>query len=117
MKFVQSFWSYPVTYSSCGVTIPAVDADGELRNIVAVEDDKIAVLENKEPYFRKLVDQKKYRVLNHLPESYKASSVLVNEANERAKKAEAELAEMKAKTESTEEDPAAKKAESKGKKK
>lgn len=96
MKYIQSFYQYPVTFSSIGKTVPAKDADGELRNIAEFEDKEIEVLTNKEPLFRDLVNRKKYRVLDHLPNSYRAASTLVNEANERAAKAEAELAALKA---------------------
>ena len=96
MKYVQSFYQYPVTFSSIGKGIPAKNAEGELRNIAELEDKELETLENSEPLFRELVREKKYRVLNKLPESYKAASTLVNEANERAAKAEAELAALKA---------------------
>lgn len=96
MKYIQSFYPYAVTFSAIGKGVPAKDADGELRNIAEFTDEEIEKLQKKEPMFRQLVDQKKYRVLNKLPESYKAASTLVNEANERAAKAEAELAALKA---------------------
>lgn len=97
MKYVQSFYSYPVTFSAIGKGIPAKDADGELRNIAELTDEEVEKLEKQEPLFRALIEQKKYRVLNKLPESYKAPSTQINEANERAAKAEAELAALKAK--------------------
>lgn len=97
MKYVQSFYPYPVIYSSIGKGIPSKDADGELRNIAAFEESEIETLKASEPMFRELLNLKKYRVLDHLPESYKPSATLINEAhaeNERLKK---ELEELKAK--------------------
>lgn len=96
-KFIQSFYQYPVTFSSIERTIPAKDAEGELRNIAEFDEDEIAKLEKQEPFFRDLLNQKKIRILNHLPESYKAPSVLVNEAQDRAAAAEKKLAELEAK--------------------
>lgn len=96
-KFIQSFYQYPVTFSSIEKTIPAKDASGELRNIAEFSDREIEILRDKEPFFRDLENMKKIRVLNHLPESYKAPSILVNEAQDRAAAAEKELAELKAK--------------------
>lgn len=96
MKYIQSFYQYPVTFSSLGKTIPAKDADGELRNIAEFEDEEIEVLRAKEPFFRELENLKKIRVLNHLPESYKPATALVNEANDRAAAAEAKVAELEA---------------------
>lgn len=97
MKYVQSFYPYPVIYSSIGKGIPSKDADGELRNIAAFEEAEIETLKASEPMFRELLNLKKYRILDHLPESYKPSATLINEAhaeNERLKK---ELEELKAK--------------------
>lgn len=96
-KFIQSFYQYPVTFSSIERTIPAKDAEGELRNIAEFDEEEIAKLEKQEPFFRDLLNQKKIRILNHLPESYKAPSVLVNEAQDRAAAAEKKLAELEAK--------------------
>lgn len=95
-KYIQSFYQYPVTFPSIGKTIPAREADGELRNIAEFEEEEVEKLQNQEPFFRELLDQKKIRILNHLPESYRPAAVLVNEANDRAAKAEAELAALKA---------------------
>lgn len=96
-KFIQSFYQYPVTFSSIERTIPAKDAAGDLRNIAEFSEEEIAKLEKQEPFYRDLLNQKKIRVLNHLPESYKAPSVLVNEAQDRAAAAEAKAAELEAK--------------------
>lgn len=96
MKYIQSFYQYPVTFSSIGRTIPAKDAEGELRNIAEFTEEEIEKLQNQEPFFRELMELKKYRILNHLPESYKPAAILVNEANDRAAAAEAELAALKA---------------------
>lgn len=97
MKYIQSFYNYPVTFSSIPITIPCRDADGEMRNICEIEDKDLEKLQNKEPYFRSLLNRKKIRVLNKLPESYKGAAVLVNEANAKAEKAIAEAEALKAK--------------------
>ena len=96
MKYVQSFYQYPVLFSSIGKAIPAKDADGELRNIAEIEDEELETLERSEPMFNALVSEKKYRVLKKLPDSYKPSSQLLNEAREEAEKAKQELAALKA---------------------
>lgn len=96
MKYIQSFYQYPVTFESIGRTVPCKDAEGELRNIAEFSEEEIQILETKEPFFRELVNFKKYRILNHLPESYRSAATLVNEANDRAAAAEAELAALKA---------------------
>lgn len=98
MKYVQSFYQYPVTYSSIGKGIPAKDADGELRNIAAFEDAEIETLKAAEPMFNDLVNMKKYRILDKLPESYKPSATLINEAHEENERLKAELAALKAKS-------------------
>ena len=96
MKYVQSFYQYPVMYSSIRKGVPAKDADGELRNIVELEDKELETLERYEPMFNALVSEKKYRVLNKLPESYKPSSQRLNEAHEETERLKRELAELKA---------------------
>lgn len=96
MKYIQSFYQYPVTFESIGRTVPCKDAEGELRNIAEFSEEELEKLQNQEPFFRELVNMKKLRILNHLPESYRPAAALVNEANERAAAAEAELAALKA---------------------
>lgn len=97
MKYIQSFYGYAVLFSSIGKGVPAKDADGEFRNIAEVSDSEFETLQNSEPLFRQLVNQKKYRVLNKLPESYKPASALVNEARSEAEQAKKENEELKAK--------------------
>lgn len=99
MKYVQSFYPYPVTFSSIEKTVPSKDAEGELRNIAEFTEEEISKLETQEPMFRMLVNQKKYRVLNHLPDSYKPASYLVNEARAAEEAAKAEAAAAKAELE------------------
>ena len=106
MKYLQSFYTYPVTFSSIGKGIPSADADGELRNIAELSEKEIETLERCEPFYRELIAQKKYRVLNKLPESYKPAATQINEAREEAENAraeaeaaKAELEELKAKAE------------------
>lgn len=96
MKYIQSFYQYPVTFSSINKGVPSKDADGELRNIAEFTDEELEKLEKQEPLFRALVNQKKYRVLNKLPESYRPASALVNEAREEAKKEKEENEKLKA---------------------
>ena len=97
MKYVQSFYPYAVIYSSIMKGIPAQNADGELRNIAEVTEAELETLQSRESLFRHLVETKKYRVLNHLPESYKPSAVLVNEARTKASEAEGKNSELLAK--------------------
>lgn len=99
MKYIQSFYQYAVTFSSIGKSVPAKDADGDLRNIAAFEDKEVETLEKSEPMFRQLVEQKKYRVLNKLPESYKPAAILVNEARQAEAEAKAEAEAAKAELE------------------
>lgn len=97
MKYIQSFYQYPVTFSSIGKTIPARTAQGELKNIAEFSEKEIEKLQNAEPFFRELVDKKKIRVLNHLPASYVPPAQRINEANDEAEKLRKELEEAKAK--------------------
>lgn len=103
-KYIQSFYQYPVTFSSIGKGIPAKNADGELGNLVEVTEAELQKLQQSEPMFRALINQKKYRILNRIPESYKPAAQKVNEAQsavvaaeERAAAAEARIAELEAK--------------------
>ena len=106
MKYVQCFYQYPVTFSAIGKTFPAQGAQGELRNLAEVTDKELEKLMNCEPFFRELVDKKKYRVLNHMPESYKTSASRINEANDEIARLKAENEKLKAQ--------AAEKAEDRG---
>jgi len=96
MKYIQSFYQYPVTYSSINKTLPSKDAEGDLRNLAEVTESELEKLEKQEPLFRSLVRTKKYRVLNHMPESYKPAATAINEARAEAEAAKAELAALKA---------------------
>lgn len=97
MKYVQSFYQYPVTFSSIGKTVPARSAQGELKNIAEFSEKEIERLNNCEPKFRELVTKQKYRVLNKLPESYVPAAARVNQANEEAARLRAENEALKAK--------------------
>lgn len=97
MKYVQSFYPYAVVFSSIGKGVPSRNADGELRNIVELSDEEYEKLQNSEPLFRKLLNQKKYRVLNKIPESYRPASTLVNEARAEATSLKSENEELKQK--------------------
>ena len=97
MKYVQSFYQYPVTFSSIGKTVPARSAQGELKNIAEFSEKEVERLYNCEPKFRELVTKQKYRVLNKLPESYVPAAARVNQANEEAARLRAENEALKAK--------------------
>ena len=100
-NYIQSFYEYPVTFSSIGKAIPSKDADGDMRNIVEITDAELEKLKTCEPFFRALVDKKKYRVLNKIPESYKPAAVQINEAKAELEAAKAELEAVKAELEAT----------------
>jgi hypothetical protein len=110
MKYIQSFYQYPVTFSSIGKTLPARSAQGPLKNLMEIEDKELKRLEDCEPFFRELVNAKKIRVLNKMPESYVSSAQRINEANDEIARLKAEnealKKQQKAPAEKTEE-PAA----------
>lgn len=96
-KYIQSYYQYPVTFSSIGKTIPARSAQGELRNVAEFTEKEIDTLKKREPFFRELVDKKKIRVLDHLPSSYVPPAQRINEANDEAEKLRKENEALKAK--------------------
>lgn len=96
MKYIQSFYQYPVTFSSIGKTLPARSAQGPLKNLMEIEDKELKRLEDCEPFFRELVNAKKIRVLNKMPESYVSSAQRINEANEEIERLKAENEALKA---------------------
>ena len=102
MKYIQSFYQYPVTFSSIQKTIPARGAQGDLKNIAEIKESELEILETREPFFRELVNNKKIRVLNHLPESYKSSAIRINEANDEIARLKEENEKLKKLTEKTE---------------
>lgn len=95
--YIQSYYQYPVTFSSIGKTIPARSAQGELRNVAEFTEKEIDTLKKREPFFRELVDKKKIRVLDHLPASYVPPAQRINEANDEAEKLRQENEALKAK--------------------
>lgn len=95
--YIQSYYQYPVTFSSIGKTIPARSAQGELRNCAEFTEKEIDTLKKREPFFRELLDKKKIRVLDHLPSSYVPPAQRINEANDEAEKLRKELEAAKAK--------------------
>ena len=105
MKYIQSFYQYPVTFSSIGKTIPARSAQGPLKNLAEIEDYELERLQNSEPFFRELVSLKKIRVLNHMPESYVSSAQRINEANDEIARLKAENEALKAKAGKTAKEP------------
>ncbi|MBQ1778314.1 MAG: hypothetical protein IIZ93_09190 [Acidaminococcaceae bacterium] len=105
MKYIQSFYQYPVTLSSIGKTIPARSAQGPLKNLMEIEDKELERVENCEPYFRELVNKKKVRVLNHMPEAYVSSAQRINEANDEIARLKAENEALKAKAGKTTKEP------------
>ena len=105
MKYIQSFYQYPVTFSSIGKTLPARSAQGPLKNLMEIEDKELKRLEDCEPYFRELVNAKKIRVLNKMPESYVSSAQRINEANDEIARLKAENEALKAKAGKTTKEP------------
>lgn len=95
-KYIQSFYQYPVTFSSIGRTVPARLAQGDMRNITEVSDKELETLQNSEPLFRELVNGKKYRVLNKIPASYVPASEQINAARSEADKLREENEALKA---------------------
>ena len=112
-KYIQSFYQYPVTFSSIGKTIPAKLAQGELRNLAEVSDREYERLVSAEPKFRELVNLKKYRVLDRIPSGYVPASVQVNNAKAEADKYKAEAEALKAKLAAVEAVKASEKKEGK----
>lgn len=98
-KYIQSFYQYPVTFSSIAKTMPARLASGEMKNLAEVSDAEYEKLQNAEPFFRELVEKKKYRVLNKIPASYVPAAVQVNEAKAEAEALKNENEILKAKLE------------------
>ena len=96
MKYLQSFYQYPVTFSSIGKTIPARSAVGDMKNLAEVTEAELEKLQNREPFFRELVEKKKLRVLTHMPESYKTSAARINEANDEIARLKAENERLRA---------------------
>ena len=96
MKYIQSFYQYPVTFSSIGKTIPARSAQGEMKNIAEVTETELTKLQNSEPFFRELVNKKKVRVLNHIPDSYVPPAQRINQATAEADKFKSENEALKA---------------------
>lgn len=105
MKYIQSFYQYPVTFSSIGKTLPARSAQGPLKNLMEIEDKELKRLEDSEPFFRELVNQKKIRVLNKMPESYVSSAQRINEAQDEIARLKAENEALKAKAGKTTKEP------------
>lgn len=95
MKYIQSFYQYPITFSSVGKTIPAKNAVGEMKNIAEFSEKEIETLENCEPFYRELVKNKKIRVLNHLPSSYVSTSTKLDEASKEVETLKSENEELK----------------------
>lgn len=95
-KYIQSFYQYPVTFSSIGKTVPARLAQGDMRNITEVSDAELEKLQNSEPLFRELVNGRKYRVLNKIPASYVPASEQINAARSEAERLREENEALKA---------------------
>ena len=98
-KYIQSFYQYPVTFSSIGKTIPARSAQGENKNIAEVSDKELETLQNSEPRFRELVRLKHYRVLNTIPKSYVPAAQRITDAESEAAQLKAENEALKARLE------------------
>ena len=87
MKYITSYYRYVMTFSSIGKSFPAKDADGPMKNVMEITDQEYNLLMKREPIFRSLVDTRKYRVTDYLPESAKPDSARINEAKKEAKAA------------------------------
>lgn len=96
MKYIQSFYQYPVTFSSIGKTIAARNAAGEMKNIVEISEKELEKLQNKEPFFRELLNNKKIRILNKVPASYVPAAQQLNAANAEADKYKSENEALRA---------------------
>ena len=107
-KYIQSFYQYPVTFSSIGKTIPARGAQGPMKNLAEVSDAEFMRLQNNEPLFRELVNKQKYRVLNHIPAAYVPPAQQVNEAKAEAEKMRLENEKLRAQLEQKKENSPAK---------
>lgn len=98
-KYIQSFYQYPVTFSSIGKTVPARGAQGPMKNLAEVTDAEFNRLQNSEPLFRELVNKQKYRILNHIPAAYVPAAQQVNEAKAEAEKMREENERLRAELE------------------
>ena len=96
MKYIQSFYQYPVTFSSIGKTIPARSAQGEMKNIAEVSEKELEKLRNCEPFFRELENKKKIRVLPRIPDSYVPPAQQINAAHAETDKVKAENEALRA---------------------
>lgn len=96
MKYIQSFYQYPVTFSSIGKTIPSRYANGEMRNIAEFSEAEIERLKNSEPFFRELLKKNKIRILNHIPNSYIPPATQVNNARRESEELKSENEALKA---------------------
>lgn len=97
MKYIQSFYNYAVTFTSIGKTFPSKDATAPMRNVMEISEDEYKTLMRREPMFRSLVERRKYRVLDYMPDSAKPDATRINEAKLEAKKARQASAEAQAK--------------------
>lgn len=97
MKYIQSFYQYPVTFSSIGKTIAARNAVGEMKNIVEISEKELEKLKNSEPFFRELLNKKKIRILDKVPNSYVPPARRINEAEDTAEKLRVENEALRAK--------------------
>ena len=96
MKYIQSFYPYPVTFSSIGKTIAARNAAGEMKNIVEITEKELEKLQNKEPFFRELLNKKKIRILPKVPASYIPAAQQLNAAHAETDKFKSENEALRA---------------------
>lgn len=94
-KYIQSFYPYPLTFSSVGRTLPCRNASGELKNIAEFSESELEKLKNREPLFRELLKKKKIRILNQIPPSYVPPSAQINAANKKADALQTENAALR----------------------
>ena len=67
-----------------------------MKNIVEINEKELEKLQNKEPFFRELLNNKKIRILNKVPASYIPAAQQVNEAHAEADKYKSENEALKA---------------------
>ena len=95
MKYIQSFYQYPVTFSSIGKTIAARNAVGEMKNIVEISEKELEKLKNSEPFFRELLNKKKIRILDKVPNSYVPPAQQINKAQDEAAQAKSDAEKLR----------------------
>jgi hypothetical protein len=61
-----------------------------MKNIVEISEKELEKLKNSEPFFRELLNKKKIRILDKVPNSYVPPAQQINKAQDEAAQAKAE---------------------------